>query len=189
MEMLVAVTVFVMLIVTASDIFMMASRSQRKIFDLQAMQASSRFTIEAMVREIRTGMIDYDYYAQREPGLQQQERELALIDSEEMPIRFFESDQTNQQFCLDEQSRPCLLVKVGSYDPAPLSPRGVKVQSAHFFISPDENPTAFDPTTGYSSDVQPSVTILLALESVGRKSGERTYLDLQTTATSRIYAR
>jgi prepilin-type N-terminal cleavage/methylation domain-containing protein len=190
MEMLVAISLFSLIIATAADIFMMASRSQRKVFDLQAMQASSRFTIEAIVREIRTGTIDYNYYFGRGNGMQMPERALALIGSDELPIKFYTSDQSNEQYCQDELSRPCLLVEVGSYDPAPLSPRGVRVRSVDFFISPDSSPFEYNvSTSGYDSDVQPSVTVLLSLESVGRKSGERTYLDLQTTATSRKYVR
>lgn len=190
LEMLVAVSIFVVLVVAATDIFMMANRSQRKVFDLQAMQASSRFTLDAIVREIRTGTVDYGYYAGLENGMQNPAEVLALIDSQETPIKFYESDQTNGQYCQDEQSRPCLLVEVGSFDPAPLSPLGVKVRSANFFVSPEQGPFDFDAAASdYSSDKQPTVTVMLSLESVGRKSDERTYLDLQTTATSRLYQR
>ncbi|MFH1046672.1 MAG: prepilin-type N-terminal cleavage/methylation domain-containing protein [Patescibacteria group bacterium] len=190
MEMLVAMSIFSLLIATAADIFMMANRSERKVFDLQSMQSSSRYTLDAIVREVRTGIIDYGYYAARDQGMETPERVLALIGSDELPIKFYESDATNEQYCQDEQSRPCLLVEVGSYEPSPLSPLGVKVQAVSFFVSPAASPFEFDSTVaGYANDVQPAVTILLSLESVGRKSGERTFLDLQTTATRRLYVR
>jgi len=189
-EMLVAIAVFSVLIAAASDIFMMASRAQRKIFDLQSMQASSRFTLDAIVREVRTGTIDYGYYASREPSLKTPERVLALIDSEETPIKFYESDELTEAYCGDALNTPCLLVEVGDYDPAPLNPRGIKVHAVNFFITPEVDPMAFDLTIpGYASDVQPIVTMVMSLESVGRKSGERTYLDVQATATSRKYVR
>jgi hypothetical protein len=190
MEMLVAITVFSTLVVTATSIFLLASRAQRKVFDMQEMQASSRYTLEAIVREIRTGYIDYGYYADRGTPLGTPDKELALTDSEDMPLRFYESDENNESYCPDEQSRPCLLVDVGAFEPAPLSPKGVKVRSVSFYVGPESDPLTFDRVAaGYSSDVQPFVTVVLSLESVGRKSGERTNLDLQTTAASRRYAR
>ncbi|MBU0625856.1 prepilin-type N-terminal cleavage/methylation domain-containing protein [Patescibacteria group bacterium] len=190
MEMLVAVTIFSMLIVTATNIFLLASRSQRKVFDMESMQAGARFTLEAMTREIRTGLIDYDYYADRDLALQTPEKVLALVDSEEMLLKFYESDESNEDNCPDEASRPCLLIEVGDYEPFSLSPKGSKVQSVDFFISPEQDPFSFDPAiSGYAADVQPSVTILLALESVGRRFDERSFLSLQTTVASRKYVR
>ncbi len=190
MEMLVALTIFSTLVVAATNIFMLASRSQRKIFDLETMQASARYTMEAMVREIRTGSIDLAYYASRGTPLITPDPELALVDSEGDDIRFFESDENNASYCPDGDSTPCLLVTVGANPPAPISPKGIKVRSVSFYISPEVDPFAFDPSSGsFLSDSQPSVTILLSFESSSRKIDERTYTTLQTTATSRRYER
>ena len=190
LEMLVALTIFSTLVVAATNIFMMSSRTQRKIFDLENMQASARYTMEAMVREVRTGLIDYGYYASRGSPIATPDHELALIDSEGESIRFFESSAETVSYCPDQESRPCLLVTVGANPPAPISPKGIKVRSVSFYVSPEADPFEFDPSSGsYLSDIQPSVTMLLSFESSSRKIDERTYTHLQTTATSRAYKR
>lgn len=190
MEMLVALTIFSTLVVAATGIFLLASRTQRKVFDLESMQASARYTMEAMVREIRTGTLDLDHYAARDLPIATPDAELALIDSEGERIRFFESGENHGGYCMNDDSRPCLLVTVGGGPPAPISPKGIKVRSVSFYISPEVDPFGFDPASGsYLSDIQPSVTILLAFESSSRKIDERTYTHLQTTATSRRYER
>lgn len=190
MEMLVALTVFSTLIVAATNIFLLASRSQRKVFDLEIMQASARYTMEAMVRETRIGLIDYGYYAERDTPMRNIETELALIDNEGETVRFFESDETNQDLCPDATSTPCLLVSVGGLTVVPISPKGIRLRSVSFYISPENDPLSFDAALGgYPSDIQPSVTILLSFESSSRRIDERTYTYLQTTATSRAYKR
>ncbi|MEA3249676.1 MAG: prepilin-type N-terminal cleavage/methylation domain-containing protein [Patescibacteria group bacterium] len=190
MEMIVAITIFSTLIVAATDIFLLASRTQRKVFDLESMQASARYTMEAMVREVRTGVIDLDYYAGRAQPLGTPDTELALIDSEGDQIRFFESDASTEADCPNENSRPCLLVAVGVNPPAPISPKGIRVRSVSFYVSPDVDPFAFNSAAGsYLSNIQPSVTIVMSFESASRKIDERTYTYLQTTATSRRYER
>jgi prepilin-type N-terminal cleavage/methylation domain-containing protein len=190
MEMLVAITVFTTLIVTATNIFMLASRSERKVFDMESMQASARFTLEAIAREIRTGLIDYAYYTNRQLMMQTPEKVLALIDSEETPIKFYESNENNEDRCLDENSRPCLLVEVGSLAPVPLSPKGTKVRALNFYISPEQDPFVFDVVSySYLTNTQPSVTVVLSLESAGRRFNEQSSLDLQTTIASRKYKR
>lgn len=198
MELLVVLGIFSMVVTAASDIFMLANRSQRKVFGMERTQADARFTMEAIVREVRTGRIDYAYYAERAVKklnpLEPLEIELALVDSTDVPLRFFLSDQNydggTARACSDRASVPCLLVSVDGGAASPITPRGVKVASLGFYISPLTDPTVFDPNTGaYSADEPPRVTVALILESVTGRAEERGVIRLQTTVINRRYDR
>ncbi len=190
MELLVVLTIFSMVVTTATDIFLLTNRSQRKIFGLERTQADARYTLEAIAREVRTGSIDYAYYAGRAAPLGVPDAELALIDSTNAPIKFKVSDASNETLCADANSRPCLLVTVGAASPAAITPKNVAVRTAKFYVSPTSDPMTYDTTSGtYASNVQPHVTIVLVLESRGDRAGEQSVVYLQTTVTNRGYKR
>lgn len=187
-EMLVTMALFSTVVVIAADIFMLTGRAQRKLYGLERTQADARFTLEAIVREVRTGRIDYAYYAGRGTPLAVPDAELALRDSTDTPIRFRLSTSAAQ--CIDANSSPCLLVTVGSNSEQAITPRNVAVLSAKFFVSPGADPATFDPVTGtYAKNVQPHVTVALVLESRGVRAAEQSTVYVQTTATSRSYKR
>lgn len=190
MELLVVLTIFSTVVVSASDIFLLANKSQRKIFGLERSQADARYTLEAITREVRGGAIDYAYYAGRAAPLATPDNELALIDSTNTKIRFETSTAATQSACADAQSRPCLLVTVGSNPAVAITPKKVAVRTAKFYVAPSSDPLAYDPVSGtYPVNVQPHVTIVLVLESRGDRVGEQSVVYLQTTATSRAYKR
>ncbi len=189
-ELLVVLGIFSTVVVAASDIFILASRSERKTFGLERTQADARFTMEAITREIRAGRIDYAYYAGRGTALATPDAELALADGNGMKIRFFESDSTTASLCADAQSTPCLIVAVGSNAPVAITPKGVAVRNAKFYIAPAADPAKFDPTTGtYAANVQPRVTVTLVLQSTAERTSEQSVVYFQTTASSRVYQR
>ncbi|MEY4744820.1 MAG: hypothetical protein RL272_765 [Candidatus Parcubacteria bacterium] len=190
MELLVVLTIFSMVVTTATDIFLLTNRSQRKIFGLERTQADARYTLEAMVREVRTGSIDYAYYAGRASPLGTPDGELALIDGTNTPIKFKVSDAGSETLCADAQSRPCLLVAIGANPPAAITPKNVAVRTAKFYVAPAADPLSFNSVSGtYASNAQPHVTIVLVLESRGDRAGEQSVVYLQTTATNRGYKR
>jgi type II secretory pathway pseudopilin PulG len=185
MEMLVALGVFSMIMSMGIDIYMLTGRTQRKVFNLERLQSDARFAMEAMTREVRTGSIDYAYYG---TTMARPESTLALVSSDNTRLRFHKSDSTNETACGDTNSRPCLLVTVGDGDAAAITPKGTKVTSLGFYIAPDLDPFYFG-TTGWQNNVQPHVTMVLGLQSVGNRVGETVNINLQTTATSRAYRR
>lgn len=190
MELLVVLSIFSMVVVSASDIFLLANKSQRKVFGLERSQADARFTLEAITREVRNGTIDYAYYAGRATPLATPDSELALIDSTNTKIRFETSTVATQSACADAASRPCLLVTVGTNPAVAITPKNVAVRNAKFYIGPTSDPLAYDTGTGtYPTNVQPHVTIVLVLETRGDRAGEQSVVYLQTTATNRGYKR
>ncbi len=190
MELLVVMSLFTTVVLIASDIFLLSNRASRKVFGLERTQADARYTMEAITREIRTGVLDYAYYAGRGSAIGTPEPELALIESDNTPIKFKVSDSANAGLCADANSSPCLLVTVGAASPAAVTPKNVAVISAKFYISPDVDPTVFNTATGaYNSDIQPHVTAVLVLQSKGGAAAEQSVIYLQTTATNRSYRR
>lgn len=190
MELLVVLGLFAMVVTAASDIFLLANRSQHKVLGFERAQADARFTMEAIAREFRTGTVDYAYYAGRGTPIGVPEGELALIDSTNAALKFFLSDASTEGACADAASRPCLLVSIDAGPPSAITPKGVAVRSAAFYLSPSADPTAFNPATGsYAADEQPRVTVVLGLESVAERAGERSMVYLQTTVGSRKYKR
>lgn len=187
MELLVVLGIFSTVVASATDIFMMASRAQRKVFALERTQADARFTMEAIAREVRTGSVDYDYYGDglTESGAVEV---LALVDSVGKRIRFYKSSDAAD--CADAASTPCLMVTIDGGGTAPLTPKGVKVFNVAFFVSPSSDPSYFDTVTAsYPVNTQPRVTMTMVMESAAQDPRERSIVYLQTTVTNRGYHR
>lgn len=189
MELLVVMSIFSTVVLIASDVFLISTRTQRKIYAFERAQGDARYTMEAITREVRSGEIDYAYYATRNPALGSPDSELALLQSDLTPIRFKLSDTSTQNLCPDGIG-PCLLVTVGSGTAQAVTPKNVIVRTAKFYIQPLADPTILDAATGlYSSNIQPRVTIVLTLQSKAVDTAEQSTVYLQTTATSRAYKR
>ncbi len=188
MELVVVLGIFTTVVVAASDIFLLASKSQRRIFSFERTQADARFTMETFAREIRSGAIDYAYYADRSEPIGIPERELAIVDGDDARIRFFRSEDVAD--CVDANSTPCLLVAVDGGTPAVITPKDVAVRNIAFYVTPAADPQEFEPDGGtYAADVQPHVTIVLMLESTRGRDGERALVSFQTTVAMRTYSR
>jgi prepilin-type N-terminal cleavage/methylation domain-containing protein len=196
MELLVVTSIFSTVVLMASDIFLLANRTERRVFGSARVQADARFAMEAMVREIRTGKIDYDYYKTRGTPVTMPDKELALIGSDGYPIRFTLSSSASQ--CANAKSSPCLLVT--TVDPSvpnnpptiteTITPQDETIQTLKFYVTPMADPSVFSPLTGtYASNVQPRVTILLVVKSINDKLGDQSVVSVQTTATTRAFTR
>lgn len=190
MEMVVVLGLFSVIVVTATDIFILANKAQRKVYGLERIQADARYAMEAVVREVRADNIDYAYYATRTLPLALPDTELALVDSSGQSLMFAQSRADQAALCPDAISIPCLLITVGTGTPVSMTPKGVRVRSARFYISPSSDPFLYITTTfSYANNIQPKVTFVLTLETVGERDGESSVVALQTTATQRRYAR
>ncbi|MFA6603412.1 MAG: type II secretion system protein [Patescibacteria group bacterium] len=183
MEMLVVLGIFSTVVISATDIFMMSSRSQRKVVALERAQADARFTMETISRVVRTGQIDY---AEMDLSASGPVEALALIDSLGRKIRFFSSTEN----CADPVSSPCLRLAVDGGEPVTATPQGVILRNLRFYVMPDVDPSVFNSVSGrFEADVQPHVTVVLVLESAGQDPRERSIVYLQTTTESRGYGR
>ena len=189
MEMLVALSLFSIVLASATEIYLLAGTTQRKAFTMERVQSDARYSLEVMTREIRGDAVDYDYYANRAAPLGLPDTELALIAPDNSHIRFEKSGPGTEAACADATSRPCLLVVVDGSEPVAITPKGVGLTNLKFYIAPTDDPFYFDATNGYVSNDQPHVTVVMSLASVGGKAAEQASINLQTTATSRAYRR
>lgn len=182
-EMLVVLAIFSVATVVIVDIFMMASRAQRRTLTIQKIQSNVRFSVEAMARETRMDMIDYDYYG---GTVISPTTILALRDQDDNQIIFRKSSE-DCPLGTDQ----CLVVSIdGGTNWASITSKGVRVISLDFYITPAVDPFKLNTENGtYDSDDQPRVTIILSAEGVGVRPEEQTTVNLQTTVSNRIYRR
>lgn len=171
MEMLVALGLFAVVVTIATDLFLTFQRLSRKTESLDQLVANARLITERIVREVKEGTIDYDQYASTSLALPQ--NRLDLRNTSNTEVDFVHRDE--QLF----------------FNGEPLTSAAVRVQVAQFTIVPAADPFSFNEESGiFASNTQPRVTILLTLNN-GRDPGDRDYTryDVQTTISSRVYAR
>jgi len=187
LEMVVVLGLFSMTVATAADIFMMASNAQRRAFFMERSQADARFSVEALVREVRNGKIDYEYYGGMAPVWSES---LALIDETGSKMLFRKSDATTANICADGVG-PCVIVVAGNAPPAAVTPKGVKVRNLRFYLAPAIDAETFNTLTQeYVADMQQRVTAVMIVENPVVKANEQASLNyIQATAAGRQYRR
>lgn len=183
-EMLVVLAIFSVTTTVIVDIFMIAGKAQKRTLTVQKIQSDARYSLEAIVREARMDMIDYNYYG----GMISENpvTVLALRDQDDNQIIFKKSNE-NCPTGTDQ----CLVVSIdGGGNWASITSRGVRVVSLNFYISPTVDPFKLNVDDGtYASDLQPRVTVALSVEGVGVRPEEQTTVNLQTTVSNRMYRR
>ncbi len=181
-EMMVVLAIFSVATVVVVDIFMMASRAERRTLAIQKIQSDARYSLEAMAREIRMDMIDYDYYngtINEVPS-----GTLALRDQDDNQIIFKKSNGN-----CPIGTTNCLVVSLDGTNWESITAPGIDVLDLKFYIDPTVDP--FKPNAGftYDSDNHPRVTIVLVSKGVGGRPDEQQTVYLQTTVSNRIYRR
>lgn len=187
MELLVVMGIFSLTVMIATSIFMQSNKAQRRVLVVTNAQASLRFALESIVREVRTGRIDYSTYA-ASGGVSVPAEKLMLVNSDGEKEEFYL--ETNPAIC-SAPSTKCLVVKIDGGTPQSVTSSGVDVEQLTFYVSPQEDPFTVDQSTGsYASDKQPTVTVMLGLKTAGTASGvESASFNAQTTVTARTYVR
>ena len=193
MEMVVAVAVFSVVIMMATDLYFVAQQSERKTTAIQKVQSDARYSLEAIAREIRVDKIDYQYYSNL---TNQAEDTLSLFDSDGCRILFRRSLDSSG-ICQGMDS--CLAVGLpprnnGVCDNnlthivwTSLTPKNIIVDILHFYISPTVDPFA----ENSEINEQPRVTIVFTshnFSAASRPEDEKS-LTIQTTVSSRFYGK
>ncbi len=175
-ELLVVLAIFGTAMVVIADIFIRINDTSRRVEFGNRIQGELRFAIERVTEAVRTGRIDYGAYGGTIPAGGGQA--LHLLDADGAALSF--TLETNQ---LCPASSPQCLVMTSNGRSASLTPNGVEVEQVLFFVSPATDPFARDARGQFLSDEEPRVTIALRLAGAG------THLTVQTTISSRYYAR
>jgi prepilin-type N-terminal cleavage/methylation domain-containing protein len=186
MELLVVMGIFSLTVTMTSAIFIQSNRAQRRVLALNAAQADLRFALEAIVREVRGGQIDYATYA-GSGGVQVPSDNLIIKSASGSKLKFYA--ETNPTVCPSGVAK-CLAVNVDGQAQS-VTASGITLLNATFYISPQADPFSIDAASGlYKSDAQPLVTIALKIKAPGTAGTvDAAVLSAQTTVASRLYAR
>ncbi len=183
MEMLVALGLFSVVVVIATDLFFTFQKISRKTESLQHLTSDARFITETIARYIRENQIDYNAYV---IPIREIQSVLHLRTSAQDEIEIAASACTSREN-LDFN---CVTLKRDETTER-LSGSEVWIRAMRFYIAPEKSPFIFNVETGeYFSNTQPNVTVFLSIANNADESSENyTKYDVQTTITGRIYAR
>lgn len=196
MEIIIVVAVFSITVVLAVDLFLAYTKLQKRAATEQSIGADARFVTESIVRQMRLGTIDYDYYADPDNDPFTAD-DISLLDAD-MPLAILALiDQGGggllYRLTVDGNSSGRIELSTNrGEDWLAITPSSIDVERMDFYVSPSKNPFQLKdpiPETGskYESDQQPRVTIVIETKSVNEQPPVTTRL--QTTATSRLYVR
>lgn len=185
MELLVVLGIFSLTVALTSSIFLLSNQAQRRVLAITSAQADLRFTLEAIVREVRAGFIDFETY-EAAGGVQVPSQNLIIRSASGSRLEFYA--ETNPATCPSGVAT-CLAVRVDGVAQSVTS-SGILLENLTFFITPQGDPFSIDEDSGlYKADAQPIVTIALKLRTQGRKPEDIVVLNAQTTIASRAYVR
>jgi prepilin-type N-terminal cleavage/methylation domain-containing protein len=208
-EMIIALSIFVLIVLMVGDIFVVINHSQRRVANLQKLQDDVRYSLEAMAQEIRLGRINYDYYVTENIDLHP---ESAVIDyplaviNQSGEFVYYRKNGNNLEFCKNDAPTDCPDWQV-------VTPVGVIVAELRFIITPSADPffavieqsctsdvecdadyNSYRCDTGqgrceYFSDggnFQPKVRIIMKSEGTSDLLAGQVRISMQTLVSSRL---
>lgn len=187
-EMMVAITVFATATVMITNLFLVFNRAQRRAEASQNIQSDARQVLATMVDRVRSGEIDYAYYA---TPVANPETELAIVASDGFSylIRRSDTDFANT-VCPTAASTPCLEISNdGGATFSAMTSESLKVVGVQFYISPVESPLTESSPGVYAYDEQPRVTMVIGLQGTSSHAAEQGTTFVQTTVSSRVLLR
>jgi len=204
-EMLVATSLFSVIILTATDIFIRVQRAERQAAVLEKTQDIVRFFLTRISQEVQSGSIDYDYYGsslQNDPYTKKDvtqifSQTLALRTSQGERIQFTSPPQNTDynSICNSTDVRvvlfPCLVIAktYPNTQAERMNPPGFTITKLMFYITPSSDPFTVGATNDFQSNAQPKVTIMLSVRSTVPGIKAPYDLSVQTTVSTREYRR
>lgn len=206
LEMIVAMSIFAIVLVTAIGSFVSVSRSSSKSASQRGVQQDIRFNLEDMTRQTRSSSIDYNFYKTTDPRCQVATgRVLALLYTEagadnapqsSRVIFYYDATAGREGIykytSSDAVQTPTCDAVLSNADNTKLTADSVRVSDARFYITPDVSPSdpalaAADPRRG----IHPRVKIVATVETAGAVANtdptRESRVTLQTTVSSRAY--
>jgi len=189
MEILVVLAIFSTFVVMATDLFLTINRVQRETQVSERLLSESRYILDTIAREVRSGQIDYQAYgdpmAPDDPIANPGERLYLIAGNADDLIVRKASDAT----CPSAESTPCVAIsRDGGTTWASMTPLGVRVLDLKFIVHPDLDPFYFD-GADWLADDQPMVTAIIKIANTDEISTQYEEISNQTTISQRFYAR
>jgi len=184
LELLVVMLLFAITITILSQTYLSFIRLSHKTSYSAAVQQDMRYVTEYTARLIRNTPVDYSVTWSGATST------LSLKPEGGVATKIKLADY-NDPVCLDYSNVRCLAVSTdGGSTWAPLTSRNVNVDDFKVLVWPTVSPFVYDYGAGsYQSDRQPVVTFYLKLTYMASNVNERVTNDVQTTISSRVYAR
>lgn len=199
-ELLLVLTLFIVVLVASSDIFIRGQRSQSRSLALQSLQDEMRAHISRIANDVRTGSIDFLCYRTAAGHMGPcgafidpvGGNAILAIKDAQGASRWYKVESTiGDSACENAQSAPCIMVSDSrGAQWERLTARTIRINNSvsKFFISPDKNPFILTPENVYASNQQPRVLIRLEAEADSKGSAP-VRLPLQTLISTREYKR
>jgi len=148
-EMIVAISIFVLILLIATNIYFIVNNTQRKVVTMQRIQSDVRYLYEAIAQEIRLGRINYDFYNDNgidlHPNATEYNTVLAVVNRSGDSVFFrLSSGGDKVQYCEISIDNDCDLGDDSLWQD--ITPEGVVAEDLRFIITPSADP--FTDTTG-----------------------------------------
>jgi len=212
LEMLISASIFAIALVIGVDVFFGIARIQKRVVYTQAVQNDARYVMDEMIKHLRSGMIDYDWYEERGISLSDLRdispagfNENKILATKDLDNNKFFFARVHEKQKIDGSDR--YVMKVCSVDTEndPLdkcddliaytnwqtvTPKDVNVDKFILLVKPEENPFALDESTGdYKANDQPLVTVVYHVSTDRREKAYQVSIKLSATVSSRLYKR
>lgn len=165
-EIIVAAAIFGIVVTVYAGIYIATMKANSKMIAMQKTQNEIRYLMEAIVREVRLGSINYDFYTDNPDNPRSV---LALKDSSGNTMYF----GSNGSFAT---------ISYDAVNWKSFTSNNIKIQKLDFYITPQTSPYSND----VSLKIQPGVLIYIdaLYNQNGQMDGE---VKLQTFVSSREY--
>lgn len=189
LEMVVVMSIFSIASVYSMSAYVKSNRGQKKIVAISKSTTDARYALETMVKEIRSGKIDYEMYKLKDINLDNNEpvNDLFIKDANNNLVWFnlYQVDQTRSQI------RVCYTFELCEEDKwYDITPGNVTVTTFNVYIWPKKNPFVLNSNTNeYEANEQPKATIVIRSKSLDKSEVAPQEIHLQTTVSSRTYER
>lgn len=205
-ELVVAMSIFAIVLVTAVGSFVSVSRSSSKSATQRGVQQDIRFNLEEMARQTRSSSIDYNFYKTPDARCQVATgRVLALLYTEagtdnapqsSRVVFYYDAAPGREGIykytASDAIQTPTCDAVLTNGSNTKLTADSVRINDARFYITPDISPqdpalVVSDPRRG----IHPRVKIVATVETAGAVANtdptRESRVTLQTTVSSRAY--
>jgi len=181
-EMLVAVTLFSIMVIVISQTFMSFNQLHRKIANRAIVSQDLRFVMEMLVRASRDHAISYAFAPlPRDSQL--------VLDIGGGQTMIFKKSVIGDSDCGDSPQVSCLLLSTDNgVTWAPVSAKRVNVERFDVYIQPLLSPFVLVGTS-YPNSVQPFVTFNIKETYQADRAIDNASIEAQTTVSSRMYLR
>ncbi|MDZ7798030.1 MAG: type II secretion system protein [Patescibacteria group bacterium] len=215
LEMLISASIFAITVVIGVDIFFGVARMQKRTTYVQNVQADARYVLEEMAKQLRQGMINYQWYDKENSPVKEKIPLSDLRDNSHEDNKILATkDLDGNQFFFERVPEGTLhdgsvryVMKVCSIDITGgddldkcddrtnnsswqiVTPNEINVDKFYLFVSPSKDPFVLDENSQYEANQQPMVTIVFHTSTDRPEKEYQIDTKLSTTISSRIYKR